>query len=122
MRNTGPKLNIVAAAGLALAAASVQAQDYVGVVKRTAGHVVIEREGASLAPAPGLEVRRGDRVITGPDGYIHVKLRAAAAVSVGPDTNVALERFLPEQTVEQRGPAGLLRSLTSFIATSRYRH
>ena len=115
------KLNLVAAAGFALTAVTVQAQDYIGVVKRSSGQVTIERDGATFAPATGLEVQRGDRVTTGPDGYINVKLRAAPAISVGPDTSVALERFVPEAAAEQRGPAALLRGLTSFIATNRFR-
>ena len=114
------KLKIVLAAALALAAISAQAQDAIGVVKRSSGQVVIEREGVKLAPSTGTEILRGDRVITGSDGYANIKLHGAGPISVSPDADVGLDRWLPAQAAAN--PPGLFQRLTSFIAVNRQRH
>ena len=114
------KLKIVIAAALALAAISAQAQDAIGVVKRSSGQVVIEREGVKLASSTGKELLRGDRVITGSDGYANIKLHGAGPLSVSPDADVALDRWLPAQVAAN--PPGLFQRIASFIAVNRQRH
>ena len=122
MQNPRFNLALFLAAGLTLAAMPASAQDYVGVVKRSSGQVLIEREGVKLAPSNGLELMRGDRLITGPDGYAQIKLRGAAPISISPDADIAVDRFLPSQAVAQSGAAGVLQRLTSFLAVNRLRH
>ena len=113
------KLNATLAAGLALLASSALAQEYIGVVKRTSGQVVIERDGDRLAPSRGTELQRGDRLVTGPDGYTQVALRTAASLTVGPDSDVPLDRYVPQQP--QRFVPSLVQRLTSFLALNRQR-
>jgi hypothetical protein len=107
---------------LALAAAPAAAQEYIGVIKRTSGQVLIDRDGVKLAPSAGTEVKQGDRVITGPDGYAHIKLRGAAPLSVSPDADILLDRYAAGPVSTQRTPSGLVGRLASFLAVNRQRH
>ena len=117
-----PKSNFLLAAALALSATSAfAAPEHIGVLKRTSGQVAIERDGARLAPVPGMELKPGDRLITGPDGYAKVSLRGSTPLSVSPDANVALDRFLPGEPLAQPAQPGLLHRLASFLAVNRHR-
>src|SRR5687768_13984627 len=120
MRITGSKTALFIAAVLAMAAAPAAAQEYIGVIKRTSGQVLIDREGVKLSPSAGTEVMPGDRLITGSDGYAHVKLRGAPAVSVSPDADISLDRFVAGPASSQRTPSGLVQRLASFIAVNRH--
>ena len=113
----GSKLRIVVAAAFALATVSASAQEAIGVVKRWSGQVAIERDGVKLAPTKGLELMRSDRLITGSDGYAQIKLHGAASLSVSPDADIALDRYLAGQAP----PPGLLERLASFMAVNRLR-
>ena|SRR5687767_2291700 len=113
----GSKLLIFVAAAFSLAAVSASAQDAIGVLKRSSGQVFIERDGVKLTPTKGVELIRGDRLITGSDGYAQIKLHGAAPLSVSPDADVSLDRYL----VGQAPPPGLLERLTSFLAVNRLR-
>jgi hypothetical protein len=106
---------------LALLATSAIAQDSVGVVKRAQGSVVIDRDGAQLTPKPGTELLRGDRLITGPDGHANLKLYTAGSLSIGPDTAVAPDRYIPDSRKVKRPAPAILQSLASFLAVNRQR-
>ena len=116
-----PRLKAALVVGLTLLAAPALADQYVGVIKRSAGEVRIERDGVLLAPSRGLEVKRGDQVITGADGYALVALRTAPSVSIGPDSEVVLDRFVPPEVPAERA-TGLLQRLTSFLTINRHRN
>src|SRR5688572_10023702 len=77
---------------LALWATSGLCQDGIGVVKRAQGQAVIERSGTKLPAARGTQVRKGDRIVTGARGNVDITMRGGA-LSVGPQANVAVDRF-----------------------------
>jgi hypothetical protein len=112
------RLLVPVVAGLMLAAPAL-AQESIGSVKRAVGEVRIERDGAQLPPSRGMEVKRGDHVVTGPDGYIQVALRDTASVGIGPDSSVPLDRFAPTLPAQPQQP-GLLQRLTSLLTLSRH--
>ena len=109
------------AIGLALLATSAIAQESVGVVKRIYGSVVIDRAGEQLTPRAGTELLRGDRLITGADGHASVKLYRAGSLSIGPDTAVAPDRYIPDSQQVKRPAPAILQSLASFLAVNRQR-
>src|SRR5688572_23075206 len=99
-----------------LATFALAADEPIGVVKRSAGQVTIERSGAQLPALPGFEVQRGDRLLTGPDGYASIGLRGTAPVSVGPDADVDLSRFVRDQRpIVQRFMDPLIAGVASFM-------
>ena len=115
------KLNILFVVGVALAATPAAARDWIGIVKRASGEVVIERDGANITPTPGTEVMRGDRVFTGANGYAQIRLRGAPPLSVSPGADVALDRFIPGTVVAEPREPGLFERLASFFAVNRNR-
>ena len=117
----GTKQNTAIVAGLlALLATPALAEEYIGLVKRTSGEVRIERDGTQWAASRGTDLKRGDRLVTGPDGHAQIAMRAAASLSVGPDSDVDLDRFAPLPA--QRSVPSLLQRLTSFLALNRQRN
>ena len=97
------------------------AQQSVGTVKRTFGNVVIDRDGVQLTPQAGTELLRGDRLITGADGHANVKLHTAGSLSIGPDTAVAPDRYIPDNRQVNRPAPAILQGLASFLAVNRKR-
>jgi len=87
---------IIACAGLALAFAA-QAND-VGQVKTAKGSVHLERAGQRIAVAPGTAVRAGDTVVTGRDGSAGITFADNSLLSVGPDSSLAIDRYVFDPT------------------------
>ena len=114
--------NIAVAVALGLLSAPALAQEVIGVVKNSKGQVAIERAGVRVSPTRGTEVRKGDRLITGPDSHATITMRRAAPVSVGPENDVALDRYAAEDIplVKRAAPA-ILQGLASFLAVNRQR-
>jgi hypothetical protein len=116
-----PTLIVTLATALAFFASSALA-DPVGVVKRANGHVTIERSGAQVRALPGTELQRGDRVITGEDGYASVTMRRTAPLTIGPGNDVAVDRYAADAAPVVKRPApAILQGLASFLAVNRQR-
>jgi hypothetical protein len=87
---------LVAVLGTALAVltgGAAVAQD-VGRVKTVKGTVSIEREGRRELAQVGAGVRQADTLVTGPDGAVGVTLADDTLLSAGPNSILAIERFI----------------------------
>jgi hypothetical protein len=115
-------LNVAVATALGLLTASSMANEVIGSIKSSKGHVVIERAGSQFTAVRGSEVFKGDRVITGADGVATIAMRRAAPVNIGPENDVPIDRFAAGDipTVKRPAPA-ILQSLASFLAVNRQR-
>ena len=92
------------------------------MVKRSYGHVVLERGAEQIVPKAGTQIMQGDRLITGEDGYASISMRRAASVSVGANSAVPLDRYAADTAPVVRKPAPrILQSLASFFAVNRQR-
>jgi hypothetical protein len=115
-------LKFAVATVFALFAASSFAQEVIGVVKSSKGHVVIERAGVQVRASRGTEVHKGDRLVTGSGSHATVAMRQAGPVTVGPDNDVSLDRFAASEVPVVKRPApAILQSLASFLAVNRQR-
>lgn len=65
-----------------------------GHVKTAAGSVYIVRQNATLAAKPGDAVFASDALRTGPDGAIGVTLRDDTRISLGPTSEVRIDRYV----------------------------
>ena len=105
---------------LALLSTSVYAGAVIGVKKRVDGEVTIKRGEDRLTAGPGTLVERGDPIITTRTGYASIVMRRAVQVTVGPNNDVVLDRFAPQERPAVQGPAPpLLQGLASFLALNR---
>ena len=105
----------------ALWAMPALSQEAIGVIKRGHGQAVIDRSGTKLPAVRGTQIRKGDRIITGAKGSVDVTMRGGA-LSVGPQANVAVDRFAPEDTQSAQSPMpSMLKGLVSWLSVNRSR-
>jgi hypothetical protein len=81
---------------LALVATPVFAQEPVpvGRIKIATGSVFIVRAGGQVPAQPGQAVFEADALRTGPDGRLGITLKDDTRVSLGPSSEVRLDRFM----------------------------
>jgi hypothetical protein len=91
----GAAIVALAMAGVALVASAAIAQD-VGRVKTVKGTVYVERQGRRELALVGTGVRQADIVVTGPDGAVGITLADDTLLSAGPNSVLAIERFVYE--------------------------
>jgi hypothetical protein len=70
------------------------ASTVVGFVKVVDGMATVARGDQTLPPRPGLALEEGDILRTGADGHLGVVLRDDTRISLGPDTEVRIDRFV----------------------------
>jgi len=75
---------------------AVEAADDIGRVKTVKGTVYIDREGRRELALVGAGVRQADTLVTGPDGAVGITLADDTLLSAGPNSTLALERFVNE--------------------------
>ena len=66
----------------------------VGVVKVVKGEALVQRAGQSLPARDGMGLAEGDLLRTGPDGRLGVLLRDDTRLSLGPDSEIRIDRFV----------------------------
>src|SRR5436190_1128971 len=66
----------------------------VGFVKVVDGAASVGRGDQTLPARPGLALEEGDLLRTGADGHLGVVLRDDTRISLGPDTEVRIDRFV----------------------------
>jgi len=85
---------LCAALAIALLGSAEGAAPSIGLVKVAAGSAVVQRADQTVPAHAGLTLQEGDVLRTGADGRLGVVLRDDTRVSLGPDTEVRLDRFL----------------------------
>jgi len=89
----------------------------IGSVKKVSGEVGVMRDGQRTPAHPGLKLHAGDILETGPDGLLGVVLRDDSLVSLGPSSQIAIEKF---RFVPAEGHLGLtariLRGTMAYVS------
>lgn len=121
-----PALPLLLAAGLLASSlipslAFAQQQPAMGLVKRLAGAVSLERDGKTLPVAIGTTVFQGDRLRTGRDGYASLTLNDDTQLTTGPGSLLVLSRFASNTTTQEGEfqatlPQGSLQVVSGMIA------
>lgn len=92
MSSASRALRQVLVAALAAAAFAASAAD-IGQIKISRGTVTLERKGQSLPATPGTRVEAGDVVRTGPDSSVGLTMSDNSLLSLGPNSELALDRY-----------------------------
>src|SRR5262249_19886883 len=66
----------------------------VGIVKKVEGMAVVLRGDQTLPASAGMALQEGDVLRTGADGRLGLVLRDDTRVSLGPETEIRIDRFL----------------------------
>jgi hypothetical protein len=82
------------AALAALLLGAAEGAPTVGIVKIVEGTAEVQRGDQTLPASAGLALLEGDVLRTGADGRLGVVLRDDTRVSLGPDTEIRIDRFL----------------------------
>ena len=70
----------------------------VGEVKLAKGTAYIERGAERIAVRAGMPVQQSDKVITGADGTVGITFADNSLLSVGPDSVLAIDRYVFDST------------------------
>jgi hypothetical protein len=89
------------AAALLCAPAAHAADTPAGMIKTTKGSATIERDGKKNPVQAGAPVLGSDRIVTGADGSVGITLRDETLLSVGPNSNVWLEKYAFDPTTHE---------------------
>ena len=65
----------------------------IGVVKVVKGEAFVQRGDQALPARDGMGLAEGDLLRTGPDGRLGVLLRDDTRLSLGPDSEIRIDRF-----------------------------
>lgn len=98
-------------------AGAVSAADPVGYVKTAEGEAFLLSADRAVPAQPGLAVQSGQTLKTGRTGRLGVTFRDNTVMSLGPDTEIAIDEYLyaPGQD-ELKFGASLLRGTLHFIS------
>jgi hypothetical protein len=91
----------VATVALALLATTVLAAATVGRVKTAVGSVRVQRGAQPLGVIAGLQLQQGDVIITGADGSAGIVFADDSRLSVGPNTTLAIDKFVFDPTTHR---------------------
>ena len=104
---------------LLLAVAPVSGQERVaaGRIKTVAGSAFIVRAGEQLPAKAGQEVFEADGLRTGPDGRVGITLKDDTRISLGPGSEVQLNRFAYAPAQGQFGLVlKLVRGVVAYVS------
>lgn len=73
----------------------------VGIVKVSKGTAAVERGGQRLAAAVGTRVREDDILVTGADGALGITFKDNSLLSIGPESRLAINRFVFDPTTHK---------------------
>ena len=90
-------LPVVAVALVLAFGASAGASSPIGLVKVTEGMATMQRGDEMLPARLGLALQEGDVLRTGADGRMGVVLRDDTRLSLGPESEIRIDRFLLRQ-------------------------
>lgn len=90
-------LTCLAVAALAVLTAPALAND-VGQIKTAKGAVHIERAGQKLPATVGVKLLAADTVVTGADGSVGITFVDNSLLSAGPNSTLAIERYVFDST------------------------
>jgi hypothetical protein len=85
---------------LAAAPVAARADDPIGQIKTETGTVTVERAGKALPVAIGDHVFQADKITTAPDGSVGITFADNSMMSLGPDSQLALDQFRFDSTTQ----------------------
>ena len=118
-RRLAPALLALSTAMLATAATAQEPRS--GTLKEVQGEVTLLRGDVARAAVSGAGVSEGERIVTGQGGAAGLTLRDGTVLTVGPHTQLALERFQYDSTTQAgsvwvRLAQGTVRMITGLVA------
>lgn len=109
---------VLALLGLTFAVAVQAAEPApIGAIKTVAGDARILRSGQELKAEPGTPLQQADVLKTGADGALGVTFRDNSTVSLGPNSDLAVETFVFEPAQNKYGFVSRMARGTAFFVS-----
>ena len=109
---------LLAVCGLGLATAAWAAEPApIGTVKSASGDVRIARAGQEIKAEAGTTLQQKDVLRTGADGALGVTFRDNSTVSLGPNSDLAVETFVFEPAEKKFGFASRMTRGTALFVS-----
>ena len=112
--------SLAGALALALIASPVFAQHQTaaaGRIKIASGATFIVRDGKPVPAKAGLDVMESDALRTGPDGRLGITLKDDTRVSLGPSSEIRLDRFTYAPAESQFGVVlRLVQGVAAYVS------
>ena len=89
----------------------------IGQIKRLSGSVSLERNGMSLPVQVGTELRAGDRLRTGADGFAGITLKDDMLLTAGHNSQLLINDFRFNATTQEGGMLATLVRGTLLVVT-----
>ena len=90
------------AIGLVVLLSAAPASAEIARIKTSSGAAAVERGSQKLKPSPGLQLEKGDRLVTGKDGRMSLTFVDNTRFAVGPNSRVSVSEFQYDRT-RQKG-------------------
>ena len=90
------------AIGLVVLLSAAPASAEIARIKTSSGAAAVERGNQKLKPSPGLQLEKGDRLVTGKDGRMSLTFVDNTRFAVGPNSRVSVSEFQYDRT-RQKG-------------------
>ncbi len=90
------------AIGLAVLLSAAPASAEIARIKTSSGVAAVERGSQILKPSPGLQLEKGDRLVTGKNGRMSLTFVDNTRFAVGPNSRVSVSEFQYDRT-RQKG-------------------
>jgi hypothetical protein len=88
-----------------------------GTIKIVSGAAFIVRESGTIQAQPGQPVYEADTLRTGPDGKLGVTLKDDTRLSLGPNSEIRLDRFAYEPAEGQLGfVLKVVRGMAAYVS------
>jgi hypothetical protein len=111
------RLLVGTAALLIVVAAPAAGQETAGRIKTASGAAFIVRQGVERAASPGQPVLQSDALKTGADGRLAVTLKDETRLSLGPNSDVRLEKFVYAPAESRLGfTLSIARGLLAYVS------
>ena len=95
------------------------AAEPIGQIKTGSGSVTLTHEGRPVAAGPGDRVYREDVLTTGPDGAVGITFDDNSMMSLGPNSELALDQFSFDRTTHQGSFDSSLRKGTLAVKSGQ---
>jgi hypothetical protein len=88
-----------------------------GTIKIVSGAAFVVRESGTIQAQPGQPVYEADTLRTGPDGKLGVTLKDDTRLSLGPNSEIRLDRFAYEPAEGQLGfVLKVVRGMAAYVS------